>query len=207
MQQLSAGRCTAGRICRSAKYADHSAFFHVDYWDRLGWKDPFSTHANSERQEWYSGLLPRGQLYTPQLVVNGTTETVGNNRTSVALLVKAALQEATDDSLHIVPEQLRSGILNVRYHLYSSLTKNQGFLQTALVKKTSTTRILRGENAGQNLTNRNIVMQFSSGPVQSDGAIVLSLPAGFVPAEYFVVVYLQKKDGTITAVARRECSP
>ena len=51
--------------------------FHISYWDSLGWKDPFSTPQSTERQRAYARLFG-GQIYTPQLVVDGTSEMVGS---------------------------------------------------------------------------------------------------------------------------------
>lgn len=52
---------------------------HVDYWDRLGWRDPFSAHANTERQEAYARGFGIAGPYTPQMVIDGVTEFVGND--------------------------------------------------------------------------------------------------------------------------------
>src|SRR6266404_8350655 len=51
--------------------------FHISYWDSLGWKDPFSRPQSTERQRVYARLFG-GQIYTPQLVVDGTIEMVGS---------------------------------------------------------------------------------------------------------------------------------
>src|SRR5262249_45994257 len=64
---------------------------HVDYWDRLGWRDPFSHATFSNRQAEYAARAFRfGQLYTPQLVVDGAFEAVGSDRKSVRAAIAAA---------------------------------------------------------------------------------------------------------------------
>ena len=52
---------------------------HVDYWNQLGWRDPFSAHANTVRQEGYARGFGTQGPYTPQMVVDGVTEFVGND--------------------------------------------------------------------------------------------------------------------------------
>jgi len=52
---------------------------HVDYWNRLGWRDPFSTHGFSERQSAYADTFHNDGVYTPQMVVDGHAEFVGSN--------------------------------------------------------------------------------------------------------------------------------
>src|SRR5258708_6994014 len=52
---------------------------HVDYWDRLGWRDPYSAHANTQRQETYARGFGINGPYTPQMVIDGVAEFVGND--------------------------------------------------------------------------------------------------------------------------------
>jgi hypothetical protein len=63
--------------------------FHISYWDRLGWKDPLSSEFSTARQEAYARRFNGGQVYTPQMVVDGTREMVGSDRAAV----EAALRE------------------------------------------------------------------------------------------------------------------
>src|SRR5438105_5237324 len=66
--------------------------FHVDYWDSLGWRDPFSSAEWSQRQALYARTMHLSSAYTPQAVVNGTHEFVGSNRAALS----AALEKASN---------------------------------------------------------------------------------------------------------------
>jgi hypothetical protein len=78
--------------------------FHVDYWDRLGWKDAFSSPAWTARQRQYSAELGLRNVYTPQIVVDGRREAVGSDRASVLAMIRSASQEAQNS----VPVELKS---------------------------------------------------------------------------------------------------
>ncbi|MCA9557144.1 MAG: DUF1223 domain-containing protein, partial [Myxococcales bacterium] len=66
--------------------------WHVDYWDRLGWKDPFSSDAATARQNAYAKAWGTRRLYTPQMVVNGRDEFVGSSEAQADAAVAAALK-------------------------------------------------------------------------------------------------------------------
>ena len=65
---------------------------HVDYWDHLGWKDRFSSHAVTQRQEDYARLLHLDGPYTPQMVVDGTTEFNGSDGARARQVLTAEAQ-------------------------------------------------------------------------------------------------------------------
>src|SRR5580704_1971388 len=65
---------------------------HVDYWDRLGWKDPFSSEAATTRQNEYGEAFGRSQVYTPQMIVDGRTEFVGSSDTDALRAIRTASQ-------------------------------------------------------------------------------------------------------------------
>ena len=68
--------------------------FHISYWDNLGWKDPFSREASTERQKQYARRLGEGQIYTPQMVVEGTREMIGSRRCEVFAAIDHARPQA-----------------------------------------------------------------------------------------------------------------
>ena len=65
---------------------------HVDYWDRLGWKDPFSSEAATARQNEYDQSFAGSEVYTPQMVVDGRAKFVGNSDTDALRAIRAASQ-------------------------------------------------------------------------------------------------------------------
>ena len=67
--------------------------FHIAYWDRLGWKDPLSSPEATARQRRYAARLSGGQVYTPQLVVDGGAEMVGSDREAVLAALRRASEQ------------------------------------------------------------------------------------------------------------------
>ncbi len=177
--------------------------FHVDYWNRLGWTDPFSSKLYSERQQWYSQHLPKGSVYTPQLIVNGRYETVGNNRPSVKGLVQKELLAKQQGMIEVTDLSIEKNTLNFHYKA-SGIDKNE-LLNIALVEKQATTHIKAGENEGVTITNHNIVRSFFTQAAVTEGSGVVNLPISFKATEYALVLYIQdKKDLSVTAAVMKE---
>jgi hypothetical protein len=76
--------------------------FHVDYWDRLGWKDPYSSREATERQEHYAALLDLATVYTPQIVVDGKWQAVGSDRAEVEHALDLARRDRTEVPVTLV---------------------------------------------------------------------------------------------------------
>jgi len=64
--------------------------FHITYWDGAAWRDPFSSPASTDRQVAYDKRLTGGQVYTPQMVIDGTVDTIGSDRDAVLTAIGAA---------------------------------------------------------------------------------------------------------------------
>jgi hypothetical protein len=120
--------------------------FHVDYWDDLGWADPFSRAAYSDRQRAYAG--DDGRVYTPALVVNGTTDVVGSQRKAVA----RAIAEATPLPGLAAKATVDGDTLRVEAAVAAGTTAVVAVYEDALI-----TDIPRGENAGEKLRNDRVV--------------------------------------------------
>ena len=121
----------------------------VDYWDRLGWKDTFAKHAFTERQYGYAGVRGDGQVYTPQVVVNGSEHANGANRRAI----DASAETTTDLSVPVNVTRTGGDI---------EVSVGGGAKQDATIVAlpyfaTRQVAIGRGENAREKLTYTNVV--------------------------------------------------
>jgi hypothetical protein len=123
--------------------------FHVDYWDDLGWKDPFSLAISTERQRLYSAAQGRASVYTPQVVIDGKDDFVGTDRRSIGQSLATARTGVPVAISRQEPDVVVD--LGAQEHAVSSEVLMVVYLRKA------TTPIGRGENAGRRLEEFNIV--------------------------------------------------
>jgi hypothetical protein len=121
--------------------------FHISYWDSLGWKDPLSTPQSTERQRAYARQFG-GQIYTPQLVVDGTSEMVGSRRAEVM----SALREASHEA--IAPVTFAPGRHSVTIGPAATAGSTGQVWLVRFVRK-RTTHVGAGENASRTLEDTN----------------------------------------------------
>lgn len=150
--------------------------YHVDYWNYLGWSDPFSSPAWSQRQREYARRIPKSQVYTPQLVVNGTTQLVGNARPHVRAEIARQLKEADRGSVTIDQIARRDGQLHVT--LRARVDRGSARVMVALYENGIRTPVTRGENARKKLVNDGIVRWLGSAGDAgvTEKAMTISIP-------------------------------
>jgi hypothetical protein len=179
--------------------------YHVDYWNRLGWEDIFSKAEFSKRQQQYGNWL-NAQIYTPQLVINGTKELVGSDRSAIHNAIANELTGAPTDQLklQVIIEGER---LNVHFEI-ADVPKDSRLL-IALVQKDAQTKVARGENAGHTLSHVQIARQLQSEPLNTagEGHAIVPLPKGFDNQNWEVLALVQdQNNGEITGAAKAELS-
>ena len=133
-----------------AKRADVLALaFHVDYWDDLGWRDRFALPQATERQSQYAQRLMVASPYTPQMVIDGTKEAVGNERERIYRLLAVPRNGVP---VHV---EFQGAELTVRVEPATGMAAGDVVLISYL--PSAVTAIGRGENAGRELREFNIV--------------------------------------------------
>lgn len=130
---------------------------HVDYWNHIGWTDPYSAHAYSERQTAYASRLRIDGPYTPQMIVDGSDEFVGSNAQDAEKVLGKAIHTekiaVTISGVSLENNQLRAH-LEVG-PLPPRLRKADVLLAVALNRAES--QVSKGENAGHRLTHVAVV--------------------------------------------------
>jgi hypothetical protein len=166
--------------------------FHVTYWDRLGWKDPFSLEAATERQDVYGHRFGDGS-YTPEIVVDGASSHVGSDRREVGSAIdQAKRQSSAAASLSVTRDggklliDIGAGTGNGRLLLIGFDHSHQ-------------TSIRRGENSGRTLEEANVVRSIRA--IADWQGTALRLTEKFPEGEDVAVV-IEAPDGRILGAAR-----
>lgn len=177
--------------------------FHVDYWNRLGWTDSFSSPRFSKRQRDYAMSIDKASIYTPQLIINGEKEFVGSDAVKIAAAVSEQLN--IKSYIHISIEKIIKQGRNYTINVNLDKPRKYSTMHAALVQKKVFTNILNGENKGLKLTNYNIVRDFTSMAVASSSLTAdLVAPAGYKDADFTIVIYLQDDaSGKITGAIQK----
>lgn len=135
--------------------------FHVDYWNYIGWTDPYSSQRWSDRQRQYAAKTFRSnRIYTPQVVVNGRTECVGSQEREVVSRITDALETEPAGRVSLaLGERTPDGHLKVKVgaRLAKAAGKGDLDLWVAVYESELTTPVKSGENASRTLRNDRVV--------------------------------------------------
>ena len=134
--------------------------YHVDYWNRGGWKDPFSKYQFTLRQENYSRVLPEKEMYTPQAVVNGENSFTGSKEDKMNESIKQALVVIPKISLSTEKDSIANDTLYISYKI--SKSDLNYVLRLALTEDGLNSSVKHGENEGKNLHHDHVVKIFIS---------------------------------------------
>jgi hypothetical protein len=171
--------------------------FHVDYWDRLGWKDPFSSREATERQNRYATLLDLATVYTPQIVVDGRWQAVGSDRADVEHALDRARRDRRD-----VPVTLALDHGQAQIKLGPGSDGAAAILLIGFDRR-HVTAVKRGENSGRTLAHVDVVRGLEDVARSSAGEIAMPIPW---PCDRVAAV-VQAADGRVLGAAVRDVEP
>lgn len=184
---------------------------HVDYWDKDGWRDRFSSPEYTERQTLYANKLHVSNgVYTPQMIVDGTDQFVGND---VQHALKSITTAAQTPKVSLTVTNITVDGHRVSAEVSAPLFSFKGDLYAALVDPVDETDVKRGENGGKHLEHAGVVrtmQRIGSLKDLAAGPRKFSLNAPFdaVPGSMRIVVFAQHSDmGPIAGVVSTRVTP
>lgn len=171
---------------------------HVDYWDRQGWTDPFSSPDFTHRQEEYARVLPEGGVYTPQMIIDGRAQFVGSRTHDTHDQIRWA---AAHPKSRLLLTSASSSNSHSRSYALSldpsspSLAASPLELWVAITEKNLHSDVTAGENSGHTLQHAPVVRQLRklqslSPPLTSPLTFTIDLRKNWLPANLTVVAFL-----------------
>jgi hypothetical protein len=174
---------------------------HVDYWNHIGWADPYSSPAFSARQEQYARRFRTQGPYTPQMVVDGRSELVGSDARAVESAIRSAAKYPKADTR--ISEDGGSAIIDVA-PLPSGTARKAGVF-AAYAMDSGTQDVVRGENKGRRLHHVAIAKELKQiGTVDDRTGFKIQLP---VESGARLIVFVQEfGNGPVLGAAMRPVS-
>jgi len=167
--------------------------FHVDYWNYLGWTDPFSSPQFTRRQHAYAKSLKRSSVYTPQMVINGSVGFVGSDRSIAEKHIEHYLQLPPENQIRVTLDA-KAGPKQVQVLYHCREWTADAVINVALVEGGLQSQVTAGENDGRLLKHANVVREFTTVPLaRKEGMVLVSKPEGDDLSRFTVIVFLQRK--------------
>ena len=136
---------------------------HVDYWDRLGWRDPFSSAQFTQRQSQYAQALHFEDIYTPQMIVDGRTQFIGSKRArAFEAIAEAARAPKAIVRLAIKESASNSIKLSVQVESISDVGRGDTVeVMLAIAESGLSSKVSRGENSGRELAHSSVARKLT----------------------------------------------
>jgi len=165
--------------------------FHVDYWNNLGWKDPFSQGEFTDRQKQYARQLKLESIYTPQLIINGQYELVGSNKLGAEGNIQKLLKQNAPVKIIVDQVKKENNQLSVTCHLVGDWQNSD--LIAAVVQKHAETYVKAGENHGARLSHTNVVREFLHNKAAEKMNFEIPIP-GAVEDKWQLILFTQREN-------------
>ena len=183
---------------------------HVDYWNHIGWKDPYSASFYSQRQSAYAKRFGLDSVYTPQMVVDGTSEFVGSNS---GLADKAFRKALGVPKLPVHLSSISAGASNTLHaHLETgaldaSFGPREADVYVAVALNRAESQVSAGENAGHRLAHVSVVKSLTKVGALKQGQVLaqdvqLKLELGSDPRSLRLIAFVQEpRQGRVLGAA------
>ena len=175
---------------------------HVTYWNSLGWADPFSSPAYTDRQNAYGTSLGLDSVYTPQMVVNGRQQFVGSDKNLLEKAIRAEQDQAQPVALHILDVSVAGSSLTVRFSATAAKSFYGSDIIAVLADDADQSSVLRGENSGRSLTHVSVarsILRVAKLESTAERTVDLQIPASFSgkPGHHLILFAQSRGNGRV----------
>ncbi|MEX0289846.1 MAG: DUF1223 domain-containing protein [Flavobacteriaceae bacterium] len=176
--------------------------YHVDYWNYIGWEDPFSAPQYSKKQQLYNQKFRSRSNYTPQMVVNGREHFVGSNKSKLLSKIATYKKLPAMNAVSLKSVKRVGGKINLGYKVSGDISNKN--VKAVLVLDERSTQVKRGENRNRTLINSNIVVFERIETLESpQGSMTIEIPKHIRANEKVALVLLIENDNyDITGAAK-----
>jgi len=185
---------------------------HVDYWDHEGWKDPYSLHSLTERQNAYSHALKLSEVYTPQIIVDGTAELRVNHPEQLNQMFQKELAQKVHVSIGPVSIAVKTpALLQTRIEADGVSDHRSADIYVVVALDHADSQVLKGENSGRHLKHVAVVQSITKlGKLETGKPFArdfhTKLSPGTDPANIRVVAIVQEPGpGKVLGAAMQKC--
>ncbi len=165
--------------------------YNVDYWDYLGWRDTLGSPVFSRRQRDYAARRGDGQVYTPQMVIDGRYHEVGSQRGAVLRAISEEVAKAGDATVPVRASETKSEVVIDVAGAPTDRLRQDSTVWVLVVAPRISVAIARGENAGNRITYSNVVRRIIPAGSWHGDAVTLKLPKADLmadPADFCVAL-------------------
>jgi len=170
---------------------------HVDFWNRFGWADPFSSLKYTKRLQNYTSVLGMKETYTPFMLINGRTVVEVSDSKKANDIINKELNAPA--KLH--PDfkwEVFDDTLDITYNINSEITSGKSgsdkYINVAIVEKGLKTKVEKGDNAGKTLTNDNVTRLFHTTDLKTQkGLIRIPLKSQKPGESKNIILFIQEK--------------
>jgi hypothetical protein len=169
--------------------------FPITYWDMLGWKDTYATEANTQRQKSYARAMSHSGIYTPQMIIDGRFDVVGNQRDRVMAALSARANDGLGEPFVPVFVGAASGRLEIAIPAAKTRVRRMATIWVMRTLMQGVVNVGGGENRNHMLTYTNVVRDLQRAGEWTGEAMKIDLPLNLANTKHDgVAVILQARD-------------
>ncbi|WP_394749434.1 DUF1223 domain-containing protein [Spongiimicrobium salis] len=191
------------KVKKQYKEEVYALSYHVDYWNYIGWEDPFSKAAYTNKQRNYNIKFRSRSNYTPQLVVNGQEHFVGSSSSKMYNRINAYKKKKASNKISLKNVKTSAKTVQFDYDILGDISGKN--IKAVLVLDERTTQVKRGENRNRTLTNSNIVVAEKYSSISTNnGSASIEIPNIVRPNEAIqLMVFVENNAYDITAASKQ----